>query len=472
MSATDHPLGPDEVDGLFAPFFPDPELPAALAVSGGADSMALMVLFAEWRARGGHDISRDTVLTVDHGLRAESRAEAEIVATEARAFGYRHATLVWREDKPVTGIQQAARRARYRLMGAYMHAHRVPLLLTAHTRDDQAETLIMRLARGSGLDGLAAIAPSVDLADLDRDAAREHGVISVVRPLLDVPKARLVATLSARGLAWIEDPSNQSPAYERARLRAARAGFAALGLTDAMLALSARRLQRARRALDAAADRFCDCATGAVIADATGTFVVDLARLRAEESEIALRVLERTIAAAGGSDEPVPFASLETITEALLAGETQARKWTLARAMIENDGESVTIEREPPREPLPHIALSPGEQARWDGRFRVKAEAELQAGPVEVRPLGSAALTELRRQGALATRVRAGAAALVPSFWRGQALLAVPPLGYWSTPHHRQTLDARFIGLAGPQGNGPQGNGPQGNGPEGKFALP
>ncbi len=370
-------------------------------------------------------------------------------------MGYRHATLVWREDKPVTGIQQAARRARYRLLGAYMHAHAIPLLLTAHTRDDQAETLLMRLARGSGLDGLSAIAPAVDLADLDRDAAWEPGVISVVRPLLDVPKARLVATLRARGLAWIEDPSNQSPAYERARLRAARAGLDALGLTDAMLALSARRLQRARRALDAAADRFCDCATGAVVADATGTFVVDLARLRAEETEVALRVLERTIVAAGGSDEPVPLSSLETITEALLAGETLARKWTLARAMIASDGETVVIEREPGRASLPHITLAPGEQARWDGRFRVKAEAELRAGPVEVRPLGEAALAELRRQGALATRVRAGAAALAPAFWRGQALLAVPPLGYWSTPHHRQTLDARFIGLAGPQGNAP-----------------
>ncbi len=301
MSASNDPLGPDEVDGLFAPLLRGPEPPkAALAVSGGADSTALMVLFAEWLRRAGHDISRHTVLTVDHGLRAQSRAEADAVAAQARALGYRHAVLAWREDKPSTGIQSAARRARYRLMGAYMAAHAIPVLLTAHTRDDQAETVIMRLARGSGLDGLGGIVPSVYIADLGADAVREAGAISVVRPLLDVPKSRLVASLRVRGFAWIEDPSNQSPAYERARLRAARAGLDALGLTDQMLALSARRLQRARRALDAAADRFCE--TGAVVADATGYIAVDRTRLRAEETEIALRVLARAIAAAGGSE--------------------------------------------------------------------------------------------------------------------------------------------------------------------------
>ena len=270
-----------------------------------------------------------------------------------------------------------------------------------------------------------------------------------MRPLLDVPKARLVATLCARGLAWIEDPSNQSPAYERTRLRAARPALDALGLSHEMLALSARRLQRARRALDADVARFCSAENGAVTANASGTFAVDLASLRAAESEIALRVLDRTIAAAGGSDEPVPLARLESISEALRLAQTQARKWTLARAMLECDGKTVTIEREPPREPLPHIALSPGEQARWDGRFRVKAAAELAGGgPVDVRPLGEAALSELRRQGALVTRIRAGAAALVPSFWRGQTLLAVPPLGYWAAPHDRLTLKADFIGMA------------------------
>ena len=280
MSASNEPLGADEVDGLFAPLLRGPEPPkAALAVSGGADSTALMVLFAEWLQRAGHDISRHTVLTVDHGLRAEASAEADAVAAQARALGYRHAVLAWREDKPATGIQSAARRARYRLMGAYMAAHAIPVLLTAHTRDDQAETVIMRLARGSGLDGLGAIVPCVDIADLGADAVREAGAITVVRPLLDVPKSRLVASLRARNRTWIEDPSNQSPAYERARLRAARASFAALGLSDQMLALSARRLQRARRALDAAADRFCE--TGAVVADATGYIAVDRTRLRA-----------------------------------------------------------------------------------------------------------------------------------------------------------------------------------------------
>ena len=141
------------------------------------------------------------------------------------------------------------------------------------------------------------------------------------------------------------------------------------------------------------------------------------------------------------------------MTEALRATEPDGnRKWTLARAMIACDGATVTIEREPGREPLPQATLAPGEQARWDGRFRLRVEAELQGGPVEVRALGEAAVAQLRRQGALATRVRAGAAALLPSFWRADALLAVPPLGYWANPRDRGALHAEFVGLAAAHG--------------------
>jgi len=249
MEDVGDPIRSEELEALFAPFALWPS--CALAVSGGSDSSALMVLFADWLRLRGQDGASHVVVTVDHGLRAHSEEEARSVARAALGLGLPHATLVWQGPKPRSGIQAAARRVRYRLIGDYLRSRSIALVLTAHTRDDQAETLLMRLARGSGLDGLSAMSPLSPLAGPEAEAA---GALWIGRPLLDIPKARLRATLKARGIAWIEDPSNAEPEFERTRLRAARAQLDALGLTPAMLALSAARLARVRRAVDGIVD--------------------------------------------------------------------------------------------------------------------------------------------------------------------------------------------------------------------------
>ncbi len=445
-------IRPDELDGLFARF--SALGPCALAVSGGSDSTALMVLFADWLNLRGEDAGRCTVLTVDHGLRATSADEARAVAAAATRLGYRHATLVWDGPKPRAGIQAAARSARYRLMGGYMQAHGIGLLLTAHTRDDQAETLLMRLARGSGLDGLAAMAPLSPLGEGGPGDIGAGGGRWIGRPLLDVPKTCLRATLEARGLRWMEDPSNIAPEFERARLRAARVHLDALGLTPAMLALSAARLARARRAIEGIVDELCDPRAGAVRVDALGVVVIDRGCLRQGAEEIALRVLERAILAAGGAGERVPLGKLE----ALLSGVRDARaaapgKWTLARALITAEASAVRIEREPGREPLPELTLAPGTAALWDGRFRVRAASGLGCGPVQVRALGEANLRDLRRRGHVAQDAPARAAAAVPSVWHRGNLIAVPPLRYWAPPHSAADLEAVFLGIHIPGGD-------------------
>ena len=186
MSEDSQPVRQDELDNLFGPFADHTDPACALAVSGGIDSTALMVLFADWLRQRRADAAAHTVLTVDHGLRPESAAEARAVAGQASALGFRHTVLTWGGPKPKTGIQAAAREARYQLIFDYMTAHDIPTLLTAHTRDDQAETLLMRLARGSGVDGLAGMAPC--------NEAGSHpggGALRIVRPLLGVAKARL-----------------------------------------------------------------------------------------------------------------------------------------------------------------------------------------------------------------------------------------------------------------------------------------
>jgi tRNA(Ile)-lysidine synthase len=453
VTAASDPIRPDELDGLFAPLLDaHTREGVALAVSGGSDSTALMVLFADWLRQRGADPAAHIVLTVDHRLRAQSAAEAEAVAGLAARLGFRHATLVWEGRKPQTGLQAAARDARYRLMRAHARAHGLATLLTAHTRDDQAETLLMRLARGSGLDGLTAIAPSARL-----------GQLRVVRPLLDTPKARLRATLKQRGIPWIEDPSNQSAAFERSRLRTARDALDPLGLTSDMLALSVRRLQRARAALDSITDSYCaERPQGAVNTDRCGVFRVDRERLSQAPEEVFLRVLARCISAAGGSDEPVPLGKLEPIVDSLHRGrDPETGSWTLARALVTAVPGTIQVEREPGRQPPPRLSLVGGTDARWDGRFAVGVAAGFE-GTLEVRALGAEGLAELRRLGRPVKGTRA--LHLVASFWRESALLAVPALGFWAAADLRGLLLADFVGLR-------YNSGAPGSGQSGEFGV-
>jgi tRNA(Ile)-lysidine synthase len=435
---------PIDPAALFGRFGLLPSTRCALAVSGGSDSTALMVLFADWLRSQGWTIASHVVLTVDHGLRTGSAAEAQVVGALAQRVGFAHATLPWQGPKLQTGVQAAARTARYRLMGNFMQANGMTLLLTGHTRDDQAETLLMRLARGSGVDGLAGMAPRLRFSELGLgNSATDEP--EVARPLLDIARSQLRAMLRTRGITWIEDPSNQSLEFERPRWRAARAHLDELGLTDAMLALSATRLLRARRALDRAAAEFCSPDAGAVRVDPCGTITIDRTRLRAAEEETALRVLGRAIAAAGGSGEHVPLAKLEAIAASLRGPGAAPGKWTLARAMISASDAAVVIEREPGRKPPPCLALSAGEEACWDGRFLVSVGTSWGAGTVEVSPLGEAKARDLGRRDVVTTKAPARAVGLVPSFWSAETLLAVPSVGFWADPNACDVLQARFI---------------------------
>ena len=457
MTNTGEPIALDELERLFGPLGAAPQVRYGLAVSGGSDSTALMVLFADWLASCSRDPGRHVVLTVDHGLRAASAAEAAAVAAQAAALGFRHAILAWDGPKPPTGIQAAARRARYGLMTRFMRANGVAALLTAHTRDDQAETLLMRLARGSGVDGLMAMAPRTPFAELEDADGLDAEAIQVLRPLLGVAKARLRATLVSRGIGWIEDPSNQVPEFERTRLRAALPQLAEIGLTSDMLALSATRLRRARAALADAADRFCALASGNLVAEPWGCIVIQRARLRAAGEEIVLRVMAGAIAAAGGAGRPVPMAKLEPIVSALLADETTGMlSWTLSRAIISTGEGTVVIEREPGRVPPPRLSLAPGASVLWDGRFRVHIGSSLAARAVEVRPLGAEGFADLRRRDGSVAAAPARAAALVPSIWLDGELIAVPPLRYWAAADLREHLRADFAGIRARDPGAPQ----------------
>ena len=246
------PLGLPECADLFAPLLEARKI--VLAVSGGPDSTALMHLAALWQAQ--QSVPPILVATVNHALRADARIEAEQVGRAAANLGLSHAILTWEADKPTTGLQEAARDARYHLLDTFAHQHSATHLVTAHTLDDQAETILMRMARGSGPSGLVGMQTIVHRRSLTH-----------VRPFLPIAKARLVATCMASGWPYVRDPSNEDPRFARSRWRAIMPELAAEGLTPTRLAILSERLARWDETLAALARHAHAAAAIEVLAD-------------------------------------------------------------------------------------------------------------------------------------------------------------------------------------------------------------
>ncbi len=323
-----------------------------LAVSGGADSLALMLLYAAWRGNKPDVI----VYTVDHQLRPEAQAEAGMVVAEAEKLGLLCRSIVWAGHKPSTGKQSAARAARYALIGQAMDADGAEILLTAHHQRDQAETVLMRLAHGSGVSGLGGM----------RTFSQVHG-IEVFRPLLGVAPETLATFVARAGLSPALDPSNADPTYERTRWRDALPGLADLGLGSDRLGKAAERLQRIDAFAARAADAFI--ATHASL-DPLGIVRIDRAALGNADTEIRVRVIERTLAAASGT-RSFFLSRIEALAGRIAAGEHFTA--TLAGARVLADANAIVIHREAGRQGLPTVPLAPGQNLVWDGRFAVTA---------------------------------------------------------------------------------------------------
>jgi tRNA(Ile)-lysidine synthase len=341
VPAADEAVSAAEAKALFDPFAEASTL--VLAVSGGADSTALLVLAARWR-RARKRGPRLLAVTVDHRLRRESAGEARAVKRLARRLGVPHRIVQWEGKKPATGLQQAARAARYRLLARAAEAARADVVLTAHTLDDQAETVLIRMSRGSGPSGLAAMAR---VSPLPAAGARR---ITLVRPLIGIPKARLVATLARVGIAFVDDPSNRDPRFTRARLRALMPALAREGLTAHRLALLARRLRRAEAAIEVEVDRAVETLSAAPWPD-RGAIVLSGKKFPRLPAEVALRLLGRAIGHTG-DEGPVELGKLEALYDALARAnesrEPRLRR-TLAGALVTLAEGRLVIERAPAR---------------------------------------------------------------------------------------------------------------------------
>jgi tRNA(Ile)-lysidine synthase len=337
--AANSPVSAAEALQLFGALSESPVL--VLAVSGGPDSTALMWLAAGWRDRLAQP-PKLIAVTVDHGLRPESAREASAVHRLARKLKLEHRTLRWTGKKPRTGIQEAARNARYRLLADVARKAGARHIVTAHTLDDQAETVLFRLARGSGIAGLRGMRKLGPIPTLGGSPSPV-----LVRPLLEIPKSRLLVTLAAAKVPFADDPSNRDPRFTRPRLRELMPALAAEGLDAARLAAFARRMARADQAIERTVD-----AAMAIHSRGTAKSVVFGSGYADLPPEVALRLLHRTIARVG-SEGPVELGKLEALHAALQsawarAGAVRFRR-TLAGALITLSGAKLTIERAPPR---------------------------------------------------------------------------------------------------------------------------
>ena len=393
-----------------------------IAVSGGSDSMALLHLVRLWLLHSSKQAQPAvSVCTVDHGLRAGSEDEALFVENAARALGYQHHTLHWDGVKPTSGLQDLARNARYDLLTEY--ARKLSgrtAILTAHTQNDQAETVLMRLGRGSGPDGMAAI-PELTL---------RHD-IAIVRPLLDVTRSQLVAFLDQVGQTWREDPSNTLIDFERIRIRNAQDARNELALSDQALAQTAKRMQRARNSLRQVANDLLSSALDDQELLQYGVFEWSREALERYGHEVAIRCLRQIVKVVGGSHEQPNLSQTEALYDQLRC--ESFRGWTLhgARLVRERNGaqDKTLIFRETGRNGLATTDLAPGDFILWDGRFLVHTLVDLPEN-LRLGPLGPEDLEQLEmfRPRNISTALANQIALTLPAVWQGDQLIGLPHL--------------------------------------------
>lgn len=363
-------LFPDkEILRLFAPF--EKSKGIVLAVSGGPDSAALMLMAARWRRLCAAP-PPVYVATVDHRLRPSAVREAALAAGWAAALSLPHATLSWEGEKPKSRIQERAREARYGLLVRHAEALGADCVLTAHHADDQAETILFRLLRGSGISGLAG---------MEEIGEREGLVLG--RPLLNYPKASLVAYCEAIGHPYIFDPSNEDPAYARTRLRSLAQRLAAIGLGRAALLRLGRRAARAEAALAA---HVREVRARLPARREPGRFSAGLSALKDEPDEILLRLLACELKLAG-SGKPIRLDRLEVVASGL-AGALRAGtgfRATLSGAVIElKSNGALAIVKEGPRRSAAGIAPRHPCSGGPDAQNRKLAKTQVTLGKTQV----------------------------------------------------------------------------------------
>ena len=398
----------------------------AVSCSGGPDSMALALLADTWvRSCGG----AATALVVDHGLRPNSAQEAEAVRAWLAETGIAAVVLRWQEPRPASDRQAAARRARYALLRRWCREAGVLHLLLGHHRQDQAETFLLRLARGSGVAGLAAMAP-----------IHETGDVRLLRPLLDVPRQRLLAYLQSEGRPYVQDPSNEDCAFARVRMRGILPALEREGLHESRMVGTVRRLARARAALEAQATALLARAA-AVYPEGYATLTPAL--ICEAPAEVGLRALSRLLASIGGNEYGPRLERLERLYGWLADRQSAGAGRTLGGCRIIWRAGGVLVCRESAAVGEP-VAARDG--VVWDGRFRLATGGCVPNG-VRIAKLGSDGWGQLARARSGLRKIDLPAAVRVslPAVWDLDEVVAVPHLSHRQDRENSKALPVEDI---------------------------
>ncbi len=369
-----------------------------VAVSGGGDSVALLHILS--RCFDADDIQLFAA-TVDHGLRAESADEAMAVGRFAASLGIAHSTLRWNDWDGSGNLQDQARQARYQLLGDWAKANNISTLVLGHTADDQAETVLMRLGRSAGVDGLAGI-PS----------RRVFDGITILRPMMGLTRSQLRDYLIQHGVTWVEDPSNEDLKYDRIKARQVLDLLEPLGITAESLGDIAQNMASARSALDwysFQAARECACVDG-------GNVVLDRRKFQLLPDETARRLLVAIVSWISASDYPPRRAPVLKALDAI----RESRAATLGGCHVLPFRQDIWVCRE----------FNAVRETRcdskevWDRRWKLSGAT---FDNCELRALGQ---NGLERCPDWRDMARPEAALIAsPSVWRGDDLLAAPFAG-------------------------------------------
>ncbi len=397
----------DDLMSVIGYFEPKPTL--AVATSGGADSMALLLLAHQWANKNGGKVIS---ITVNHNLRPEAKEEAEYVADFCARLGIEHNTLSWKyHKKPDSAIQAQARAARYELLTDYCRNNDILHLLTAHHQGDQAETLFLRLIHGSNISGLSCM-PAQNIVS----------GVRLLRPLLAIPKERLIAYLKINHQDWIEDPSNQNCNYERVRIRNSLRDNGKIKQSASILSDA---FSKVRNILE---NSIASELTNNVSIYESGYAVI-------QSAEISLPALSALITTLSGEEHPPRREKLENIHTAIESQKLIRRN--IAGLLFEkiNTGE-ILVYREEKAIEQP-VIIGENTEIYWDKRFLLKWKnidpaTENKAYSLQIRALGSDGLAKIKKSSPYLLKNMPPARILrcLPSFWLLEELINVPHIAY------------------------------------------
>ena len=365
-----------------------------VAVSGGGDSVAMLHLLNNWN---GRELS---VVTIDHGLRPESAEEASAVSVLSQAMGYSHETIKWTGWNKRGNLQEAARNARRSLILQWAKQNNVGAVALGHTADDQAETFLMRLARGSGIDGLSSMEP-----------LRQEDGILWVRPMLSIRRAALREYLASIGAEYFDDPSNEDETFDRIKVRRALGTLGALGIDVPKISETTERLRSAKQVVYTAT-RDLSLACTKVLP--SGELHIDLERFQSGQRTLQLRILSEAVRFVSGSYYAPRAYAVENILDSL---ETPTLGSTLHGCVLRISGKRLMVRREPGKTGGPVDV-----QDIWDGRWSVAGKGEGQISAVGEEGLSHCPDwrdTGWNREVLLTT----------PAIWRDGNLVAAPIAG-------------------------------------------